>query len=370
MTIIKNFTQNEINQILNQEDLVLRNLQITLGYYRIAQGLRKFIGEEDVNWFCFGCYASKTAGQALRHELLPRQLKRALLHVAGFGNTKNFFDLVLRKVQKEKIFEKDNYLTEVLSDVSLFVSEGNFLIFSELAWPYTKFLDTFSNDLQTNWGKFESYLDEYLDPRPIEKAGQAYLREALKAFYAARFETNSKKKAEWVLLGNLMTGFHEQIRVQPFIEQALAAPFDTFFEEIIPEDDEVDSLIEVSGKQALSFSRLLVLKVITDMWMAYALPGNKMKLGSDVKLPRTFDFPSELLVLENPRTIEVVRMFDQDLNSLSGSAAENWGSLSDRMMFLADFFRSHQRYTPLFDPPFSVDQIVAILANRVPEGSL
>jgi hypothetical protein len=104
--------------------------------------------------------------------------------------------------------------------------------------------------------------------------------------------------------------------------------------------------------------------------MAYALPGNQMRLGRDVALPKAFTFPDELLVLENPKTLEVVSMFDRDINTLSGSAAENWGDLNDRMTFLADFFRSHQRYTPLFDPPFSDEQINSILANRVPEGPL
>lgn len=370
MNFQKNFTQTEIHQILNQENLVLRNLQITLGYYRIAQGLRKLIGGDDVNWFCFGCYASKTAGQALRHELVPKQLKRAILRIAGFKNPENYFDLVLKKVPEQVPSEEENLLAEALSDVSLFVSEGNHLIFSDLAWPYSVFIETFSNDQKPDRAKLESFLEQYVDPRPIEDGGQRYLQEAFKAFFSARFETDPKKKAESVLLGNLMTGYHEQIRVQPLIDKGLAAPFDVFAEKLIPEDEEIDTLLEETGIRILEYSRLIVLRAFTDMWMAYALPGSKMKLGQDVILPETFDFPDELLSLENPKTLEIVRMFDKDLNSLSGSAAENWANLNDRMTFLADFFRSHQRYSPLFDPPFSDDQIQSILANRVPGGSL
>jgi len=370
MTSQKNFSQLEIDQILNQEDLVLRNLQITLGYYRIAQGLRNFIGGNDVNWFCFGCYASKTAGQALRHELLPKQLKRAVLHMSGYKNTNHFFDVVLQKVYKGDPSEEENLFAEALAEVSLSVSEGNYLIFSELAWPYSHFLETFSEDLQPDWQKLDSFLDTYLDPRPIEDGGQAYLRQAFKAFFSARFETDPKKKAEWVLLGNLMTGYHEQIRVQPLIDQGLAAPFDVFAEKLMPEDEEIDTLIEEAWKRFLDYARLIVLRTFTDLWMAYALPGNQMRLGQDVALPKTFDFPDELLTLENQTTLEIVRRFDKDLNKLSGSAADNWGNLNDRMTFLADFFRSHQRYAPLFAPPFSDEQMRSILANRVPEGPL
>jgi hypothetical protein len=112
------------------------------------------------------------------------------------------------------------------------------------------------------------------------------------------------------------------------------------------------------------------LRACTDMWMTYALPGSKMKLGQDVILPKAFSFPEELLTLENPQTIEIVQRFDKDLMTLSGSAANIWANLDDRITFLADFFRSHQRYSPLFEPPFSDEQIISILANCVPKGSL
>jgi hypothetical protein len=108
MVLQNNFTQPEINQILNQDNLVLRNLQITLGYYRIAQGLRKLIGGDDLNWFCFGCYASKTAGQALRHELVPEHLKSAILNIAGYENSKSFFDSVLKKIQRRGSSAEEN----------------------------------------------------------------------------------------------------------------------------------------------------------------------------------------------------------------------------------------------------------------------
>jgi hypothetical protein len=370
--MVSKLTQIEIDQILNQKNLVLRNLQITLGYYRIAQDLSTMVGDKDVNWFCFGCYASKTAGQALRHELLPEPLKLALIRAAGYDNTADYLVSVLRNdSKKEEVTEEDNLLASVLSEVSLLVSEGNYLIFSELAWPFTAFVDTFSADQHPDQGKIQAFLDEHFDPRPIEDGGQAYLREAFSAFYTAHFQKDAKKKAEWVLLGNLMTGYHEQTRVQPIIEEALAAPFDVFTEELISDDDELDTLIEESGKRMIGFSRQLVLKAITWMWMTYYLPEGEIKLGHDVVVPHGMNkFPKELLSLENSRTIEIVRKFDKDLNTVKGSAAENWGSLDDRMMFLTDFFRSYQRYKPLFQAPFSQAQISSILSNQVPDGPL
>ncbi|MBN2045568.1 MAG: hypothetical protein JW757_11150 [Anaerolineales bacterium] len=363
------FPKNEIDLILNQEDLVLRNLQITLGYYRIAQGLSRVVGDQDVNWFCFGSYASKTAGQALRHELFPRQFKRVLLQAAGYDNIDDYYRSVLWKVAEDPDTE-ENMVAEVLSDVSLSVSEGNYMIFSELAWPFSVFIETFSTHRQPDWQELEAFLDQFIDPGPVENGGQAYLREAFSAFYSARFETDAKKKAEWVLLGNLMTGLHEQTRIQPVIERALAAPFNVIAEEFNPADEQPDTLIEESGKRLLDSSRLIVLKAITHMWMTYALPGNEIRLGQDVRLPQACEFPDGLVTLDNPRTLAIVSKFDRDLTSLRGSAAENWASLDDRMTFLADFFRSHQRYQPLFAPPFSGQQVKAILAGQIPNGPL
>lgn len=366
------FTEIEIDQILNQDDLVLRNLQITLGYHRIAQELRKLIGDQDVNWFCFGCFASKTAGQALRHELLPKRLKHALIRAAGYNNPLEYLDAVLdRHHENLGAAGKYNLLASVLSEVSLLVSAGNYMIFSELAWPFTAFVDTFSNDRQPDQLKLEAFLDQHFDPRPIEDGGQAYLREAFTAYYAARFEKDSKKKAEWILLGNLMTGYHEQTRVQPIIDRALAAPFDAFTEDLLPEDEEIDTFMEKSGQRLIGFSRQHVLKTITRMWMTYALPTGDVQLGRDVLLaPGSSQYPKQLLFLKNPRTVEIVRKFDKDLSTVIGSAAENWGNLDDRMTFLADFFRSYQRFNPLFEAPFTGEQITSIMSNQVPDGPL
>ena len=108
------FSRFEINEILEQENLVLRNLQITLGYFRTAQGLRNLIGMDNVNWFYFGCYASKTAGQALRHELFPKHLKSLLIRAAGYDDTNEYFDSVLVKDCNSESIDEDNLLAEML----------------------------------------------------------------------------------------------------------------------------------------------------------------------------------------------------------------------------------------------------------------
>jgi hypothetical protein len=66
----------------------------------------------------------------------------------------------------------------------------------------------------------------------------------------------------------------------------------------------------------------------------------------------------------------LVRIFESGQDTLSGSGAENWASLRDRMSFVVDFFRSHQQYDRMWEPPFQRDQAQAIEAGYFPAGPL
>ncbi len=365
-------TKAEIDSIVNQKNLLIRNLQITLGYYKVGQGLRKILSDRHVNWFGFGTYASKTAGQALRHELLPGPLKFAMIRAAGYDNTYMYLHDVLATADEPDAQNPDNLLAEVLARVSLLLSEGNLMIFGELAWPFVDMINTFSNDWQLHDTKWQTFLDKHFSPGAFEDGGQDLLRESLTCFYQARFETDNKKKAELILMANLLIGFHEQSRLQPVIEKAIAVPFDVFTEGLIAENEKkVATMRQKLTQRTVGFSRQMVLRTVTRMWMSYSLPTRELKLGKDLVAPTGMvNFPPELLTIQNPRCQELVLKFDSGLDTLSGSAAANWGNLMDRMNFLVDFFRSYQCYKPLFSKPFLDNQIPAIEAGQFPGGPL
>ena len=203
-------TKSQIDTIVNNDQLVIRNLQITQGYYRLAQGMRKMVSRKNVSWVGFATHASKTAGQALRHELMPRAVKSAMIRMAGYENTYNYLDGALGE---EKMSDADNRLGDALKKVSLLVSEGNVTVFAELAWPFADFINTFRRDWDRDEAKFNDFLNRHLKPGPLEMGGQDHLFEAFTAYYNARFESNSKRKAEYVFQGNLLIGLHEQTRL-------------------------------------------------------------------------------------------------------------------------------------------------------------
>jgi hypothetical protein len=364
-------TEVEIDKIVNQKNLLVRNLQITQGYHEVAQLLGKFLSFTNVNWFGFGTYASKTAGRAIRHETLPRPLKSALIRSAGYDNTQLYFNRELENSSQPTT--ADNLLANVLSQVSLLLSRGNLLIFGELAWPFVDLVNQFGKTWMPNYTRLAQFLDKHFTPGPLTAGGQAWLRESLTAFYQARFETNRKRKAELVFLGNMLLALHEQSRLQPVIEQTLAVPFDLFTEGLIPETNQEMGWFRRSKlvNQAAGFSREMVLRSVTRMWMTYTLPHRQMKLGQDVIAPTgLLNFPPELLVIENQRCREIIQQFDRGVDTLAGSGAANWAHLEDRMGFIIDFFRSHQKDKRLFTPPFQTEQVAAIKAGRFPKGVL
>jgi hypothetical protein len=359
-------TKEYIQSVIERENLVVRNLQVTQGYYRISSALKKYVSSKNVNWTTFATHASKTAGQALRHELMPRLLKSSMLRLGGYDNTFMFLNEGLASADLQLSDDQNSRLGEAFRQVSLLISDGNITVFDELALPFTNFINTFKDDWTYDKVKFQAFLDENLIPGPLTEGGQEYLMEAFTAFYNARFETRAKAKAEYVLMGNLLIGLHEQTRLQPQIEQAMAVPLDLFSDTPQTSGERIETF-----KKQPALMRGIISKTFTQMMMLITLPSRELKLGETVIAPTgVTSFPSDLLDIENPRCHELVRMFETEHDTLSGSGAKNWASLRDRMSFVVDFFRSHQQYKRLWEPPFSEQQALVIESGHFPAGPL
>ena len=357
-------TEDYIQSVIQRENLVVRNLQVTQGYFRISNAMKKYVSSKNVNWTSFATHASKTAGQALRHELMPGLLKSSMLRLGGYENTFMFLNEGLGSEEPQLSEDQNNRLGEAFRHVSLLVSDGNITVFEELALPFTNFINMFKDDWDYSEAKLQVFLDENLLPGPLTEGGQDYLREAFTAYYKARYETRAKTKAEYVLTGNLLIGLHEQTRLQPQIEQAMAVPLELF-------SDSANSEEKGAGIDFPPLMRGIIAKTFTQMMMLITLPSRDLKLGQTVIAPTgVASFPMDLLEIEDPRCLELVRMFETSQDTLSGSGAENWSSLRDRMSFVVDFFRSHQQYKRMWDPPFIEEQAKVIESGHFPAGPL
>ena len=126
-------TKEYIQSIVENENLVVRNLQVTQGYYRLSKGMKRGTSGKNVSWCSFATHASKTAGQALRHELMPGFLKSAMIRMAGYDNTFLFLNEGLIDHDQVLSGEHNSRLGEALRRVSLLISDGNITVFKELA---------------------------------------------------------------------------------------------------------------------------------------------------------------------------------------------------------------------------------------------
>jgi L-iditol 2-dehydrogenase len=99
--------------------------------------------------------------------------------------------------------------------------------------------------------------------------------------------------------------------------------------------------------------RLVARVVITDHLMSIALPHDRpLRLGSDA----VTGYPDVLSTLTNPDLLSLLREYNATPDAPSGSAAVDWSVLSQRLHFIADFFRGYQEDLSLFEPPFGPTQ--------------
>jgi len=360
----------EIEAIKAQGNLILRNLNVTQAYHLLSEGMKGVTGEENTSWVTFATYASKTAGQSIRSEILPEEMARAF---RSFRVYQRLLAFMRRFLSDESERQGNlNLVQKILARISLRVSDGNIMVFSELAPLFSGMIDLFSGEVGPDESKLNDFLAHF-QPGPSTEGGQDALIEAFTAYYQAKFERERDRRMELIFLGNLLVGYHEQQRLQPVIAESIYAPVDEVLGRPFP------FYIPLLGKRInnwihnayLAFSRWVFAGIATRFFMAIYLPTGSLKLGFDVPAPAGGQtFPPELEFIDLPRAAELLGQLDRTSNSLFGSRAGNWANLEDRMNFIVDFFRSHQQNPALFEPPFLPEQEEAMRAGRVPGGKL
>lgn len=367
-------TQAEIQKIVRMDNLILRNLKVTQGYYELSEGMKRVIGNRNANWCSFATHASKTAGYAIRSELLPPSMTRALIRFGGYEGAISQLGYYLENPAARINQYSRSLIEEIMTYISQHVSDGNIKVFEELAGPFSAFIEWFAADTYYDRGKLQAFLSQFKSG-PAEEDGQDFLKEAFTNYGKARYETNQKKRVEMIYLANIYVGLHEQTRLQPQIAGALGAPVQVILEKRLSEL--MGSLFHFGGtslnlrQRVMAICHKMMAQITTNTMMFISLPSGKLVLGQNVQAPfGQPKFPPELMTVENRQLSRLMQTYDKGLDTLSGSAAADWTSLEDRMSFIIDLFRSHQQNLRLFTPPFSLAQTAAIHTDRVPAGQL
>ncbi|HEY8944896.1 MAG TPA: hypothetical protein VIM73_11570 [Polyangiaceae bacterium] len=366
-------TLADIERICKLEQAIVRNLLITQRYHDLTGSLAGVIGQINANWATFATWASKTAGQSIRGEEVPRELTQILQAEAKL---QQHFERLTRAFSWVPFLKLDIELFDVaraiIDEVSRQIALGNLRVFAELAPFFARFADEFADPEQRTQANLEKFL-EHFKPGGPENDGQDLLKLAFRAYFEAAAASDQKHCAELVLYANLLIGLHEQTRLQPNIAAALNAPLsDRVYTEL-------RSGVALLLRPLFQFLFRGPLKsfrenlqevwerVATRFLMRLSLPGGgSISLGEDVR----GRFPKDLDPLTYAVLVQLVQRYDANLATTAGSAAVNWTVLSNRMAFITDLFRCRQQDGLLFDPPFTSEQRALFEKGQIPPGPL
>ncbi|MFZ6181570.1 hypothetical protein [Nannocystis pusilla] len=376
--MVDGITPERVREIVAMADRpVLRNLLITRGYHHLTLAMAQVLGSADFAWPIFAVWASKQAGQFIREEELGAWVSTLLAARMPAALESMALRAPIRRA---------------LTQIARHVTGGNTTVFAELGVAFAAFSAAFAEPA----GRTEERLadvvglfsegpslpdaltvaaDGTLERR--QEGGQTMVREALVYYFKALHEPRPGARAELVLLANGLCGLHEQTRLQPYIAGALAAP--------------LTELPAAEGGLIGAALATVMRRAATELMMTMALPGQVLRMGSDLPAPPGRPlWPEELARLEHPRLLQLaeelgayearerglgladrvevwLRLGGQEVQ---GSGADDWSRLGDRMRYIFEYFRSRQRDDSLLAPPFSAAQEQDMLAGRVPAGPL
>jgi hypothetical protein len=357
-------TPADVQRIAAIENPVIRNLEITYSYSRLAAAFAERTGKA-ANWCTYATWASRQAGETIRGEDLREHLERRLwegrwlLHpVATLG----------RRLLKRGLFQPETRLGRLTAELhtpfdaferaSGSVARGNLKVFAEIGLVFARYLD--GERL-------------HVEPGLLSKAFTHYDR--------MQAERDPKRRAELTLLANLEIGLHEQTRLQPQILEALDAAFATqedlgrrVVEALFPSAPSWWRILRGPATAAVALvaraiqraSSKLAREVITDSMMTLTLPGRVLALGTNLADPS----PSELADPADPELKELLARFEPVPPELDDCGARDWSDLDQRMHYIVHLFRAFQLDEQLADSPFTPDQVARFSRGVIPEGDL
>jgi hypothetical protein len=411
-----------VEEIARMTNPAMRNLYITQGYHDLARQMGAIVGEENATWATFGCWASKTAGTFIRHEELPRFVRRMLERHPELAKHSDRIRDETTEVAEGVAHALLNprrtaasAVARIATHTALYIGEGNRVVFAELAASYADFIHAFGNgdldedrlaDLLTVYSAGATQPDEIHVDHATHKitserrGGQDWLMDMLRTLHQAALTDDANRKAELLLLASAYGGMHEQTRLQTYIAAALSTAIDDV---LIPQlrldaapdahhhHGPVDWIIIRVGRLVARISRRRVAEWSSRRMMTMPLPDETIRLGEDIRAEKGGDlYPSALVTLSEPALVKIMGRFSRgtfndrvvravarvgarlpgDRPVVFGTAASNWSDFDQRMRLIFAYFRTRQQCEALRQDPFTAAQLEALAVGEMPGGQL
>jgi len=376
---------DEVRRIVAIADPVIRNLEITHCYSRLAAAFRGRSGD-GANWCTYATWASRQAGRTIRGEDLLDHLgdrlaeRRWLLHPIA---------TMWRRLLQRGLFRPETRIGRLTAALhtpfdaferaSAAVARGNLRVFEEIGLEFARYLEECVSDTPVEESKVRGFLERLRPGDPPE--GQRYLRQAFLHYEHLRIELNPKARAELAVLANLEIGLHEQTRLQPEIHEALDAAHGRkkdlggrALEALFPSAKRSWAIIRVPTAAAVSVvaaaiqqaSSRVAREAIVDSLMVLRLPTRVLALRTHL----ADAYPDVLAEPADAELRELLAQFEPIAPALDNCGARDWSDLNQRMHYIVHLFRVFHLTEQLSRPPFTPEQVASFSRGVVPEGEL
>ena len=357
----------DVQRIVAIENPVVRNLEITYCYSRLAAAMAARNGA-GANWCTYATWASRQAGRTIRGEDLLEYLELRLGHGRWVLHP---IATLWRRLLRRGLFQPETRLGrfthelhtpfDAFENASAAVARGNLKVFEEIGLQFARFLE----------GK----------PVEEEVDGDRLLSKAFAHYERLRSEHDPTRRAELALLANLEIGLHEQTRLQPEILEALDSATDTPRElgeralvALVPSARRwwpvvrrpAAAVFGVWARAVQRASSRLAREAATDSLMVLALPGRVLALGTNL----ADAYPDVLAEPTDPELKELLARFEPVPPAADDCGAHDWSDFDQRMHYIVHLFRVFHLSARLTDAPFTPDQVASFSRSVIPEGDL
>jgi hypothetical protein len=374
-------TVAEVRRIAALPNPVIRNLEITAAYSRLAAAFAERSGE-GANWCTYATWASRQAGRTIRGEDLTDQLARRL---AAGRWLRHPIRTLWRRLLRRGLFQPDTRLGRLAAELHTpfdaferaadAVARGNLKVFEEIGLEFARYLDETTGDEQA----FERFLGTLRPGDPPD--GQRYLHQAFRRYEILLAERDATARAQLAVLANLEIGLHEQSRLQPEIREALDAGYATqgdlgrrALEALVPSAARWWRVVRVpaaavAGGVAARLQRAAgstAREVLTESFMVLSLPGRVLALGTHLDDA----YPDALREPAQRELVELLARFEPQPPEPDDCGARDWSELDQRMHYIVHLFCAFHLREELFRPPFTPEQVASFGRGVVPDGEL
>jgi hypothetical protein len=347
----------EVRRIAAMRDPVLRNLEISHCYWRLAQAVARRTGV-GANWCTFATWASKQAGSTIRGEDAEELLRIRLGRRAEFVHPiQSLWRWLLRRGLLDPTSRLGRLVGELhtpfdaLERASDAVARGNRKVFEEIGLEFARYV----HDCPPEAAEIQPFLDSLAPGEPPD--GQQFLRQEFQ-----RYQRLTRLQPE--ILEALDAAYAGQGDLGRRILDALL-PHGTRARRATP-DTAAAAVLGVTARRIERHGAEIARGVITRSLMVLSMPGRVLWLGAHLADP----YPEALQAITDEDLEVLVTRFEPVAPAADDCGAHDWSVLHQRMHYILHLFRSWHAHPELASRPFTPSQLASISAGVIPEGDL